>query len=577
MVADDALVIEQPGDTTTQLYPWKGGFLAVHTQFLSPSLPTELPPEIVEQFPQEVRDLFPDGLPPTLEEATVVLQEAGLFDVVAEIVASDPDVSEAIYAGEPDVITTFRFSEDGTEWTGIEAELPTDPSSFPTFASTGERFVTVSPVAEGADPVDNPTSLDVWSSTDLVNWERQVVALPSAPADLPEFVETGTYVNAVVANDDAWVVSLNRFTQIDPYSLLDDEQQTLLDVGGYSTSSDDTGVTFEVYAGESEPGPSETIEFTWAELGIDEPLAEEDEAFSFTAQWGGDPVETVIGVADQYGLAQTIAIDSGFVSLGSDLRLSADGVQWSPVQLPDGGTVDWVIETDAGLLVGGSDDEGNAFRLLFDPVSSEFSPVDLGDAPESGWAQLRDRNAVVVEDFGDDQGDPFGSFGSLASVETNGYLFELTTTFADDEFTASYVLTEVATGEVVSTETIDQNGADDFEFAKEVYDVPDGEEGFRVFDPESSEVLLEAPFDEFVFVQLDAEGEPIPDSEFQLPDPEEYEPGPSWLIASVGDSLVIEQIDGSNGESYLTSVAVQGDVVLVARNDGTMTRVMADD
>ncbi len=579
-VADTGLVIDQEYAGDTQLYPWNGGFLAVQNRFLPQQLPAELPPEIAERFPQEVLDLFPDGLPSTLDEATVILQDAGLFDVVSEIVLSDPEVSEAIYGVPSQRETSFRFSEDGVEWDDIDVDLPVDAESYPVLASAGDRFVAVVPVAEGAAQAqESPTGFEVWSTVDLVSWERQDVALPSQPNDLPDFVRTNTFVSSVAVNEDAWVVSLARYTQFDPYLLLDDELEAALDTpGGYGTSMNETGLTVEVYSGEPEPGPPELVEFTWEELGIDEPPQDEQETLTYTAAWGGVPQKTEIGGNGDYGFGQTVALDSGFVAVGSDLRLSDDGVRWSPVQLPNGGNVDWLIETDAGLVVSGNSETGEPFRLLFDPASSEFSPIDLGDAPASGWGQVRGRHAVVVEDYGEEQGDPFGSFGSSASVERDGYLLEVATRFSGEVNSVSYVLTDVATGEVVSTEAFDptEDGQMEFEYVKEVYDVPGELEGFRVFDPESGDVLLEVPFSSFDWVQLDADGEPIPESEYRIPSEESYVEPTQWLIASVGESLVSQFIDGANEETYLSSVAVQGNVVLIARSNGEMTRIVAE-
>ncbi len=579
-VADTGLVLDQQYAGDTQLYPWNNGFLAVQTQFNPQPLPAELPPEIAEQFPQEVLDLFPDGLPATIDEATVILQEAGLYDVVSEIVLSDPEVSEAIYGTPSSPVTTFRFSEDGVEWADIDVDLPVDLMNFPSFASTGDRFVAVLPVAnDGADVHSSATGVEVWSSTDLVSWEQQDVELPSQSTDLPDFVQTGTFVSSVAVNGDAWVVSVLRYTQFDPYLLLEDEVGPSLSAGGYGTSMNDTGLTVEIYSEDPEPGPRETIEFTWEELGIDEPIQDEEETLVYTAQWGAEPQATEIGGEGHFGFGQTSALESGFVAFGSDLRLSDDGVRWSPVQLPNGGNVEWLIETDAGLLLGGYSETGETFRLLFDPASSEFSPIDLGDAPELGYGQPYGGQAVVIEDYGEDQGGPFASFGSAASVEMDGYLFEVETRFTENVSSVSYVLTEVATGEVVSTETLDPMQSDqiEFEFAKEVYDVPGELEGFRVFDPESGEVLIEAPFNDFDWVQLDAHGEPIPESEFEIPTEESYVAPAQWLIAGVGETLVSQSIGDSNNDSYLASIAVQGNVVLIARSNGEMTRIVVED
>jgi hypothetical protein len=39
----------------------------------------------------------------------------------------------------------------------------------------------------------------------------------------------------------------------------------------------------------------------------------------------------------------------------------------------------------------------------------------------------------------------------------------------------------------------------------------------------------------------------------------------NWLVAAVGESLVIEQLDGVGNEVYVTSTAVQDNAAIVAR------------
>ena len=68
---------------TERLVPWNEGVLAIGAVHHPQRLPDELPPDVAAMFPQEVVDLFPDGLPPTLEEAMTTLQEAGLYDTLS--------------------------------------------------------------------------------------------------------------------------------------------------------------------------------------------------------------------------------------------------------------------------------------------------------------------------------------------------------------------------------------------------------------------------------------------------------------------------------------------------------------
>ena len=77
--------------------PWEDGFLVGSTFFPPQPLPDELPEEVRALFPQEVLDLFDGGLPATISEATTMLSDAGLLDVVSEIISNNPEAYDAIY------------------------------------------------------------------------------------------------------------------------------------------------------------------------------------------------------------------------------------------------------------------------------------------------------------------------------------------------------------------------------------------------------------------------------------------------------------------------------------------------
>jgi len=72
------------------LVPWDDGFLAVGIRYPPRPLPDELPAEIAELFPPEVVELFPDGLPADQQLAMDILNEAGLLDVVMNILNEHP-------------------------------------------------------------------------------------------------------------------------------------------------------------------------------------------------------------------------------------------------------------------------------------------------------------------------------------------------------------------------------------------------------------------------------------------------------------------------------------------------------
>ena len=106
--------------------PWREGFLVGSTMYPPQSLPSELPPDVVALFPQEVTDLFNGTLPPTIEEATKMLSEAGLLDEVTAVLQEHPEASAAIYgvpSTDPPTVEA-RFTVDGITWEPVEMTLP---------------------------------------------------------------------------------------------------------------------------------------------------------------------------------------------------------------------------------------------------------------------------------------------------------------------------------------------------------------------------------------------------------------------------------------------------------------------
>jgi hypothetical protein len=89
-------------------------------------------------------------------------------------------------------------------------------------------------------------------------------------------------------------------------------------------------------------------------------------------------------------------------------------------------------------VVSGWSNDGTTFRNLFEPSSSEFTSIDLGDLPEGAGAQYVNAESVVLNDVGDDGSDgEFSSGGSVSVAEANDYRFELSVQFADESATIS--------------------------------------------------------------------------------------------------------------------------------------------
>ncbi|NNE11006.1 MAG: hypothetical protein HKN41_02045, partial [Ilumatobacter sp.] len=137
-------------ENVQQLFPWRDGFLAIGYE-RDPQVLPELPEDIAALFPDEVRALFEEeGLPPTIDEATAMLSEAGLLDEVTQVLADHPEASEAIYAVPADPPRLAAgFSTDGTEWTPVAIDPPHIDLQFTVF---DDRLVGWgSPVTERAE------------------------------------------------------------------------------------------------------------------------------------------------------------------------------------------------------------------------------------------------------------------------------------------------------------------------------------------------------------------------------------------------------------------------------------------
>jgi hypothetical protein len=103
------------------LVPWDDGFLALGIEYPAQPLPEQLPPEVAELFPPEVVALFPDGLPPTQQEAMDILNEAGLFDMVMDVLDENPEAMDAVQsAPRPAPELMASWSTDGDLWIPTE-------------------------------------------------------------------------------------------------------------------------------------------------------------------------------------------------------------------------------------------------------------------------------------------------------------------------------------------------------------------------------------------------------------------------------------------------------------------------
>ena len=260
------------------MVPWEDGFLVGSTSFAPQPLPDELPEEVVALFPQEVIDLFGGELPDTISEATAQLSDAGLLDVVAQIIADNPAASDAIYGAPIETPPTLdvRFTTDGETWEPREMVAPPGATYFSSATVVGDRlavvYSTVDPVT--GMPVDS--RVVVATTSDLTTWATQDIVLPAPPdlPDLPDGVTWSVYPQGLVANDTGWVVPVYSSLDIDPYSLVPDDVRLGLDESnGLSIGTDRDGIIVESDFDDS-GNPTQSQRFTWEELGVDPAIAE---------------------------------------------------------------------------------------------------------------------------------------------------------------------------------------------------------------------------------------------------------------------------------------------------------------
>jgi len=555
----------------SQVLAWNGGFLSIATVSEPQPLPTELPPEIAEQFPPEVLELFPDGLPPSIDEAIAILEDAGLYDVVAEVVTQNPDVFDAIYSQPANVLSVVRFSIDGENWEEIDAAIPSGALQTGRLVAVGDRLV-----AAGLEG----DSIVIRSSTDLVQWDEQFIAAPQRPADLQEVIRFDVSVNEIDANADRWILQVSTFGGFEPSIGLEGPLGEQLRFGAVDYGFLDEGVEITVRSGpDGEPLPEEEFETTivpWSEWGLDG-QPETESLFSetrYSATWDGPVRELPGSTQGNYGSGNLLALNDGFVEFGQTLRFSTDGNEWEDLDSPFGGYVNWGIETEAGFLVAVRDDFGRPGAFAYDQSDSTWTPADLSGIPLDSYTESAGVGVALLTAFD----DPFMSMVAerVMSAEVDGYLYEQRSVEGGPEVAVAYTLTEIESGDVLSTETItsDDPFGTDFEFLENIDGVEGGSKpGVRLLDPATGELIIDIPFDSMTWENLDADGVPIDFNdvgrEFSGP-----ENGPThWVVATAGDGIVVEQLDTAGEQRYAIGAAGNGEIVVVGFGDGTFARI----
>ncbi len=178
---------------------------------------------------------------------------------MSEIITANQEVYDAIYAEQGDVDTSVRFSTDGVEWSDVDVEFPVPDNLWSDVRTTADRFVIVAnPEVPGVDPGPEPQSVEVYSSTDLVNWEVQQIPLPVPPTDLGPAESFMPYFTGVAVTDRGFMATIQVSVDSDPVQLLDAETRERVhsSPGGFGVNFGDDGVTIELFGPDPVVGTS---------------------------------------------------------------------------------------------------------------------------------------------------------------------------------------------------------------------------------------------------------------------------------------------------------------------------------
>ena len=377
LVTSTAVEVSAPFGTTEEesqyipvqwLVPWDDGFLALGVDYPAQPLPEQLPPDVAELFPPEVLELFPDGLPPTQAEAMDILNEAGLFDVVMDVLNENPEAMDAVQsAPRPAPELMGAWSTDGDQWVPTEVAVPVDLGAVSSVAVAGGRLTlagAVNPTQEG-----DPWTVAIASTSDLENWDTASwpVVQPEGP---PETGSIWVAPVAVAADDERWVARLMVDEMADP----------------------DSGLEYS-----------------------------EMHAELWSAAWGDEPMMTD-AVAESWML---LATADGFLDLGSRVSFSPDARTWTETA-PPAPNVSFQAAAPLGdgvLAVTGTP-YGESSILVLDATGTTVNEVEIPELGDSFSVWNSSSSPVFTV-----QSEPSAPFGQTVVVEHDG--FELTQEYGE--------------------------------------------------------------------------------------------------------------------------------------------------
>jgi hypothetical protein len=472
-----------------------------------------------------------------------MLSDAGLLDVVAEVIREHPEASAVIYGTPPSEPPSLdaRFTTDGMTWEPVDVTLPAGVMYLSSVTTVGDRLV-VAYSPQSPNSASPPDTAVVATTTDLVNWTTQVIPTSGPDIELPPEIMRSVSAQGLVANERGWAITVFESTEPDVLALIPAEDRARIeaDNSGYGVSFDDAGIQVDLAFSDTGTA-TETLEYTWAELGIAPEVAEylggnQYEPRVWAATWDGTPsVSTDAPWSDQL-----LATPAGFVQFTDRTLFSTDGLSWTASPLPDpDGVVTASFAFDGGVIaLSDSGDGATVYRLDERGGSPEL--LDLSDLPaqvRSGFSPQSPSRSAVIVDVLDPEARP-----EPRVVEFEGYRVTV------DDLLGRYEVVETATGDIVASERV---GATGFaEGSNLAFDA----DGLVVTDPTTGDVVVAIPHEALYAAPSDAPGD-AGWSEY-LPD--------LWLLASVdGEHFVVDDLV----DDVAAEDGFGGPVVLVANDD----------
>jgi len=353
-----------------ELVVWRGEFLAIGRIDAPQPLPLERPIEIAGQFPPEIQGLFPDGLPPTIEEAMAVIEEADMMTEVTDAVSSIPGAQEAIFALDPMPPTwLFARSVDGSDWEQVDVTLPAEIVQIFDVVASGDQLVVVGYRASPGVPVGSSEIAVAWSD-DLVSWTTAGLGA-ERPDDLPEGATLEIWRASAHANDLGWMV--------------------------------DTSVSLNLGASEPPEHPSPEL----ARYLEDGGWGPEPVSTLWFSSWDGEPAVTLPGASAESTVDENVVVatGTGFVLLSDAVLYTDDGETWVTRSGPATSGIDdpWRTTTqlipDGFVVFEGSSARSTVHRV--DDRGERWTQLEVPDLPAELWPVIGSNGYLFADNVWD--------------------------------------------------------------------------------------------------------------------------------------------------------------------------------